>query len=217
MIGFQPGIDRPNNNTQGIIRDVVFRHNTGVSATSTPCWGSIYFGAGSLKPPLVNLTQNIWVLDNALCRQPTGDWGFQGTTGLTQYMGVPGLVDTRFRGNVMYVPIGDRVQIFPAHNYNTTVPFSYAAPSAGDYQLVSPYWTDTSDGKLAGISYKSLANPDLSSSNSPIESVTAGASAVSVGTSGYTAPLVQIFAKSLRSSHHYQHNCLSRSPARGSC
>ncbi len=173
MIGFQPGIDRPNNNTQGVMRDVVFQHNTGVSAASTPCWSSVYFGAGSLKPPFTNLTQNIWLLDNALCRQPTGDWGLQGTTGLTQYMGVPGPVDTRFRGNVMYVPVGDRVQTFPVHNYASTVPFTYVAPSTGDYQLVTPYWTDTSDGKLAGITYSSLANANLSTGGAPTNNVPA--------------------------------------------
>jgi hypothetical protein len=150
MISMQPGFDHIANQ-QGVLTDVVFQHNTGVSAASTQCWNSVYFGAGTLKPPFTNLTQNIWVLDNALCRQPTGDFGYQGTTGLNMYMGVPGPVDSRFRGNVMYVPSTDRVQTFPVHNYATTVPFVYVAPQSGDYHLSTPYWTDTSDGKLAGI------------------------------------------------------------------
>lgn len=155
MISLQPGLDRIANQ-QGVLRDVVFQHNTAVSAASTPCWGSIYFGAGSQKPPFSNLTYNIWLLDNAECRQPIGDWGMQGTTGLTQYMGSPGPVDTRYKGNVMYVPKGDKVQTFPAHNYATPLPFTYVAPQGGNYQLVTPYGTDTSDGKLAGVGYTGL-------------------------------------------------------------
>jgi hypothetical protein len=150
MIALQPGTDRIANK-QGVLRDVVFQHNTGVSASSTQCWNSVYFGTGSAKPPFTNLTQNVWVLDNALCRQPTGDWGYQGMTGLNQYMGTPGPVDGRFRGNAMYVPSGDRVQTFPVHNYATTVKFSYISPITGNYHLSIPYWTDTSDGWLAGI------------------------------------------------------------------
>ena len=149
-IGFQPGLDRINN-TAGMLRDVVFQHNTLIPAASGPCWNAIYFGAGSQKPPFTNLTSNIWILDNDLCRQPTGDFGYQGTAALNQYMGTPGPVDTRFRGNVMYVPAGDKVQTFPTHNYASTVPFTYVAPQSGDYHLATPYWTDTSDGKLAGI------------------------------------------------------------------
>jgi len=42
------------------------------------------------------------------------------------------------------------VQAFPAHNYNSTVPFAYVAPPS-NYHLATPYWTDTSDGYLAGI------------------------------------------------------------------
>jgi hypothetical protein len=48
------------------------------------------------------------------------------------------------------------VQTFPLHNYATTVPFTYSAPVSGDYQLLSPYWTDTTDGKLSGISWSVL-------------------------------------------------------------
>jgi hypothetical protein len=150
MISLQPGMDRIANQ-QGVLRDVVFQHNTAVSAVSASCWASIYFGAGTQKPPFTNLTSNIWLLDNSECRQPTGDWGLQGTAGLTQYMGGSVPVDTRYRGNVMYVPTGDKVQTFPVHNYASTVPFTYAAPNSGNYHLLTPYWTDTSDGKLAGI------------------------------------------------------------------
>jgi hypothetical protein len=156
MISLQPGLDRIAGQ-QGVLRDVVFQHNTAVPAASAPCWASIYFGAGTQTLPLSNLTYNIWLLDNAECRQPTGGWGLQGTSGLTQYMGNPGPLDIRYKGNVMYAATGDRVQTFPVHNYATTLPFTYMAPQTGNYQLSIPYWTDTSDGKLAGISYAGLS------------------------------------------------------------
>ena len=72
-------------------------------------------------------------------------------------MGTPGTplydLTQRFYGNVMYVPVGDKVQAFPPHNYATTVPIVYANHPIADYQLVSPYWTDTSDGQLAGVNF----------------------------------------------------------------
>ena len=159
-VGFTNGMDRLNHNAQGVMRDVVFEHNTTVSAPSTPCWEAIFFSAGTQKLPLTKLTQNIWVLDNTLCRQPTGDYGLQGTAGLTQYMGSPSTppygLTQRFYGNVMYVPSNNWVQTFPPGNYATTVPFTYVNPTTGDFQLVTPKWTDTTDGRLAGVNYSSL-------------------------------------------------------------
>lgn len=150
MMMVNPGTNRITGQ-QIALRDVEFQHNSGVPTASTPCWASVFFGAGSQKLPLSNLTQNIWLLDNVLCRQPSGDYGLQGTAGLTQYMGAPGPVDKRYLGNVMYVPQGDKVQTFPVHNYASMLPVTYVAPQTGNYQLASPRWTDTSDGKLAGI------------------------------------------------------------------
>jgi hypothetical protein len=161
MMAVSLGIDRINNQ-QGVLRDIVFQHNTAVPTASTPCWASVYFSTGTQKPPFTNITSNIWFLDNSECRQPTGDWGLQGKSGLTQYMGGSVPIDTRYRGNVMYVPTGDRVQTFPVHNYASTVPFTYVAPQSGNYQLTTPYWTDTSDGKLAGIDYSSLSRALIS-------------------------------------------------------
>ena len=152
MLGISSGLDRINNNQIGTLRDVVFQHNTAVPSASGACWNSIFFSSAGLKPPFNwNLTYNLWILDNNECRQPTGDWGLQGTAGLTQYMGNPAPLDARYKGNVMYVQPGDKAQTFPVHNYASTVPFTYAAPTSGDYHLATPYWTDTSDGKLAGI------------------------------------------------------------------
>jgi hypothetical protein len=164
-IMLNPGLDRINGNVPGVLRDVVFQHNTLIPAADGPCWNSVYFSVpNGEQPPFVNLTKNIWLLDNALCRQPTGDWGQQGTSGLTQYMGNPAPLAPRFLGNVMYVPVGDSVQTFPLHNFATTVPFTYVSATSGDYQLVTPDWTDTSDGKLAGINYSTLSRA-LSSAN----------------------------------------------------
>ena len=96
VLSINPGMDRIKNQ-QGVLRDLVFQHNTAIPSVSSPCWGSIYFSVGSKKLPISNLTNNIWVLDNVLCRQPTGDFGQQGTTGLTQYMGSPAALDVRYR------------------------------------------------------------------------------------------------------------------------
>ncbi|HVP49782.1 MAG TPA: hypothetical protein VMT56_01030 [Candidatus Bathyarchaeia archaeon] len=165
-IGLQVGggMDRINN-TPGTLRDVVFQHNTMVSAASTPCAYSVFFSANGQAPPFpVPLTSNLWVVDNAFCRQPTGDWGLRGTSGLTQYMGAPASLDSRYAGNVMYFPTGDKIQVFPVHNYASTVPFIYVNPIGGNYQLASPYWTDTTDGALAGVSASKLSPPSLTAS-----------------------------------------------------
>jgi len=65
-------------------------------------------------------------------------------------------ITQRFRGNVMYAPPGDKIQTYPAHNYATTVPFTYVDPATGNFQLLSPNWTDTTDGNIAGVQYNSL-------------------------------------------------------------
>ena len=158
LIVFSPGLDIPHGSVIVGLHDVVVQHNTVVPYGTQTCWSAMYFAVpAGWKPPFsLPLTNNIWILDNSLCRQPTGDWGQQGTTGLTQYMGNPGPVDTRFRGNAMYVPAGDKVQPFPVHNYASTVPFTYVNPSIIDYQLATPYWTDTSDGQIAGVSFAQL-------------------------------------------------------------
>jgi hypothetical protein len=139
-----------------------------VAAASAPCWDPVFFSVGGQLPPLKNLTNNIWILDNVLCGQPFGDWGMQGAAGLTQYMGDPGPVDPRFKGNVMYVPVGTRVQVWPVHNYATTVPFGFVDPTHGNYQLLSPSWTDTSDGRLSGIDNSMLPGGKSPVSGTPV-------------------------------------------------
>jgi hypothetical protein len=135
------------------LSDYIVQHNTFVPAPGTDCWSSVYFAAFTRAkwPPAVSITHNIWLLDNAFCRQPSGDWGGQGTLGITRYMGDPAPVDSRYMGNVMYVPGDNKTQEWPLHNYATTVPFTYANQSQGNYQLATPYWLDTSDGTEAGV------------------------------------------------------------------
>jgi len=145
--------------------DFIFQHNTVLMADSSILWNSAYFSLpqlswGCTPPEGYSSTHNVWVLDNAMTRQPNGDCGevtiYGGITGLGYYMGDPAPLSPRFYGNVMYVPSGDRLEPFPAHNYATMVAFTYANPSEYDYQLTSPLWTDTTDGKVSGISWNSL-------------------------------------------------------------
>jgi len=162
LILFSFGVDRPHGGVIVGLHDVVLQHNTVVPHGSQTCWTSAFFRVPSIwRLPLPQaLTKNVWVLDNALCNEPTGDFGQQGTTGLTEYMGSPNKppydLTQRFHGNVMFVPSSNRVYAFPAHNYAATVAFTYVNPSADDYQLMTPYWTDTSDGKVAGINFANL-------------------------------------------------------------
>jgi hypothetical protein len=145
--------------------DFIFQHNTVLMADRSILWNSAYFSLpqlswGCTPPEGYSSTHNVWVLDNAMTRQPNGDCGevtiYGGITGLGYYMGDPAPLSPRFYGNVMYVPSGDRLEPFPAHNYATMVAFTYANPSEYDYQLTSPLWTDTTDGKVSGISWNSL-------------------------------------------------------------
>ena len=150
------GLNRLAGNTPGTIRDVVFQHNTEVSAASTPCWNSIYFSANAQKYPFaVPITNNLWILDNALCDHPTGDQGYIGTTGLPKYMGIPSTFpndfNARFYGNVIWAQPGEAVPSYPVNNLTQAAPFAYINPSAMDYQLLTPVWTNTTDGKQAGV------------------------------------------------------------------
>jgi sugar lactone lactonase YvrE len=138
--------------------DFIFQHNTVLMADQSTCLNSIYFNVqgGLLWPLLSSDTHNVWVLDNALCRQTTGDWGGQGTAGLNSYMSDPSPLAPRYFGNAMFVPSGNGIATWPANNFATAVAFVYNDPAIGDYRLESPYWTDTTDGKVAGIDWASL-------------------------------------------------------------
>ena len=143
--------------TLGMMQDVVFQHNTIITAASTPnCFASIYFTYQNQSyTPAPHVTSNIWILDNVLCKGATGDGQMQGTTpALSTYMPWPNTapndITARFTGNVMYGQ-GGRIYAWPAGNLQTNTPFTYVNPSALDYQLLTPYWTTTTDGKLSGI------------------------------------------------------------------
>ena len=143
------------------LTDVLFQHNTTIPAAGTNCSAltqSVYFDLkpGSRWPLQQSSTHNVWILDNVLCRQPSGDNGGQGTTGLQSYMSDPAPLANRYWGNVMFVPSGDRTAAWPAHNHATTLPLTYVNPGNGDYQLLTPDWTDTTDRAISGIDWSKL-------------------------------------------------------------
>jgi len=152
------GFDRMHG-SYGVLQDLVFQHNTMASLSSSPCRASLFFGVGRRKPPFSNITDNIWVMDNVLCRPPTGDFGLQGTGGLTQYMGDSSNhfgLDKRFYGNVIPVYADDRVEHYPSHNLVTSKQLRWVDPTKGDYDLAEPKWTQTTDGKPAGVNSSAL-------------------------------------------------------------
>jgi hypothetical protein len=157
------GLNRLAGNTPGTTRDIVFQHNTAVSAVSTPCWNSIYFSSNGQTPPFaVPITNNVWIVDNVLCDHPTGDYGYVGTTGLKNYMGDPSTspndFNARFYGNVIWAQPGETVPSYPFSDLAQAAPFTYVNPSALDYQLLTPVWAQTTDGKQAGIDNNNLPN-----------------------------------------------------------
>jgi hypothetical protein len=141
------------------LTDVVFQHNTVVPGTDASCWASLYFdlASGSKWPPAASSTHNVWIMDNVLCRPASGDYGGQGTFGLQSYMGDPPPVERRFAGNVIFVPKDAQAASLPGSNCLTTAGIQFANPSTGDYALVLPKWTKTTDGKTAGIDAKLLS------------------------------------------------------------
>ena len=133
--------------------DFVFQHNTMVAAPGTDCWNSLFFDVptGTKWPPAESMTHNIWILDNVLCRPPTGDFGAQGAIGLNYYMGDPAPVASRYIGNVMLAPSGSKIAEFPPGNLLTKAPIQYHLDSTnGKIQLIAPEIAKTSDGKPVG-------------------------------------------------------------------
>jgi hypothetical protein len=187
------GTDYINGGVPGVPQDTVFQHNTLIPSASSPCFSPVLFADNKV-------TNNIWVLDNAFCREVPGPAGQPGITAMMNNPTMPPYdLTQRFHGNVMYVPAGDRVQTFPAHNYATMVPFAYVDSTHLNYQLVTPYWTDTSDGRLAGIDYQTLSRGLESGGSQPGRNATVGGSAALVPptTSGVMAspkPVVNLLA-----------------------
>ena len=83
-------------------------------------------------------------------------------------MGDPAPPETRMVGNIFYAPKSDKVYPLPLHNYTSTVPFAYVNPSAGDYRLSVPTWTDTSDGRISGITRPTATVPQRSNIYNPL-------------------------------------------------
>jgi len=141
------------------VTDFVLQHNTVVAPPNLGyCKGSWEFNASPPWTPPSSSTHNVWILDNALCRQINGPAGMVGQFSyvLPDYMGDPSPVNSRLLGNVFYAPRPDSVYPVPPHNYTSTVPFVYVNPSGGNYQLSVPTWTDTSDGKISGVNSSTL-------------------------------------------------------------
>ncbi len=140
------------------LTDYHFQHNTFLMSDLSALDAPLYFELPQTTgcSPVGSVTHNVWINDNAMGSQVGGDCGLQGTPGLTQDMGDPSPMDPRFFGNVMFVPAGEKMYSWPADNYATMVPFTYGNPIQGNYQLSTPDWTDTTDGKVSGISWSSL-------------------------------------------------------------
>jgi len=140
------------------LADVVFQHNTVVAAAGTSCWASLYFyvtGETEL-PREKSITHNLWITDNVLCRPPSGDFGGQGTAGLISYMGDPAPLETRFTGNIILAPSDSSATSVPGGNLMTRGPIHFADSTVGNYRLIAPKWTTTTDGKPAGVDVSAL-------------------------------------------------------------
>jgi len=136
------------------MQDMVVQHNTVVPPPNLgKCGTTWYFNATPPWTEPYSATHNVWILDNVGCREINGlrGWVGQFPYVITDYMSDPAPLNPRFTGNVFYAPPGDRVYSLPPYNYTSTVPFTYVNPGQGNYQLLSPNWTATSDGKIAGV------------------------------------------------------------------
>ncbi len=158
-VGFSVAVD---------LTDTVFEHNTLLMSDQSKCFASLYFNA----PPKATWpfphsgTNNLWVLDNVLCRQPSGDFGRMGVEGLSVYMGAPPPLQQRFSGNVMLVSSGDVAHDHPPKNALPTK-ISFADPAAGNYQLVSPKFNQTTDEQSPGVDMTALAPALQATAGSP--------------------------------------------------
>ena len=153
------------------VTDLVLQHNTVIPPPNLGyCKGSWYFNSVAPYTPQRSSTHNVWILDNVLCRQINGPRGMVGQfpNVLSDYMGDPAPPETRMVGNIFYAPKSDKVYPLPLHNYTSTVPFAYVNPSAGDYRLSVPTWTDTSDGRISGITSSTATVPQRSNIYNPL-------------------------------------------------
>ncbi len=154
----------PTNGSLAGITDYIFQHNTVLNADGTPVqYGSVLYSLpqvswGCTPPQGFSSTHDVWVIDNVVTQQPNGDCGLVttlGVAGLGDYMGDPAPLSPRFFGNVILASTG-RPNTYPPNNDVVTSPLTWVNQGAGDFQLLTPQWTDTTDGKLAGISWLAL-------------------------------------------------------------
>jgi hypothetical protein len=73
----------------------------------------------------------------------------------------------------MLLGSSDAPQSFPPKN-DVTSKVNYVDPAAGNFQLASPKWLQTTDGKIAGIDYASLSEATKSDAAGKIVSRTNG-------------------------------------------
>ena len=72
-------------------------------------------------------------------------------------MNDPAPLERRFSGNIILVPDDSGPVLFPDGNLLTRGPIRFADPKNGNYQLTSPRWTKTSDGKPPGVDARALS------------------------------------------------------------
>lgn len=156
-VSFNPSYDRINHHP-GAMKNVLFQHNTTIPFPGSNCPFGAYFNiGGQTSPPPGGLSQNIWLLDNVLCKQTTGSWGTGGTH-TADYMGVPNTppfdLNARHVGNVM-LKTADSIATWPPNNI--------VVPSATfdvNGQLTSlDYSAHTTDGLQAGYSSTGIIPP----------------------------------------------------------
>ena len=152
------------------LADYVFQHNTITTIDGSPVDQSFYFTLPSnvtCTTVQTSPTHNVWILDNAMTRQPGGDCGWTtvyGGAALTGvpvsggwfpgYMRDPPPIDPRFYGNLMFVAKTDKLfENWRNSNNTTTKPFFYLDTSAGNYQLSKPNWTK--DYRREGCGHRS--------------------------------------------------------------
>jgi hypothetical protein len=167
----------PNNNTHHValaisvdMTDLAFQHNTVIMSDQSTCFNAIFFNVKQRVtwPLQQSSTHNVSILNNVLCRQPSGDWGGQGMAGLQSYMGDPSPLAPRFRGNLMFVASGDRVQAWPAQNGTTSSPFSFVDAAKNNYQLVPQKRTKDNDVQLPGVDMARLLAASGEEKSAPV-------------------------------------------------
>ena len=126
------------------LTDWIVQHNTGLMLDGSNLDNYDWTAPGCYSTP--NTGGNIWILDNVIGRQVSGQCGMTGLTGLNIYMPNPSPLAPRFLGNVMFAPSGDTIYSWPAQN---DVPTAWTFDS--NNVLVTPNWSAyTSDGVQAG-------------------------------------------------------------------